>query len=485
MRKTLVALFICLLPAFAFAKIQLPKVLGDNMVLQQHAEVKLWGKSDSKKDIVIKTSWDDKTYKTKADGAGNWMVQVQTIEAGGPYTISFDDGDKLVLNDILLGEVWVCSGQSNMEFTIRGFIHQYTDGILGTLKQSVHYPNVRLFTVEKHSVATPQDDCKDGEWKQSSYENVLHFSAVAYYFGRMLNEALDVPVGVITTNWGGSRIETWMTEKSIQETPGINHQLAMSWEGDNSKPAALYNGMIHPIINYAAKGFIWYQGESNRDNYYDYKELMKSMINLWRAEWGDNEMPFYYVQLAPYNYDGPELRSLALTIEAQAQVLNELPHTGMASTTDIGHPTNIHPPKKQEVGERLAFLALANDYGVKGLPAASPMYESMEVKENKALLSFANMSHSASSFAIFSEEGVYPVLGFEIAGADQVFYPAKAQFVWGSNKIEVFADEVKTPVAVRYAFRNYPEANVQTTYGLPLVPFRTDSWEIPANEVFK
>lgn len=472
------------------AKVTFPKILCDNMVLKRNTEVNIWGKSTNKKEIRVKTSWNNKTYKGKTDSEGNWIIKVETGDAGGPYTITVDDGEEAFLNNILLGEVWICSGQSNMEFPVSGFINQPNNRSLETILESVRYPNIRMFTVERNSIDTPQEDCKGGSWLTSNYESVSSFSAVAYYFGRMLNEALDVPVGVITTNWGGSRIEAWMTKESIEELSTINQEIAFSGNRSESKASVLYNGMIHPLINYTAKGFIWYQGESNREYYFDYKELQKAQINLWRSLWKNEKMPFYFVQLAPYNYDGAEFRSLAMTIEAQTQVLAEVPYTGMASTTDLGHPSNIHPPKKKEVGQRLGFLALSNNYGVKGLPNDAPTFKSMEKSEKGLVLSFNNLAKTndamePNSLAGFSENGIRSVKGFEIAGEDQIFYPASARLMWWKNQIEVSSDKVPNPVAVRYAFKNFTEANVETTFGIPLVPFRTDTWEIPTNEIFK
>lgn len=474
----------------AFGKIELPLLVGDHMVLQRNTEVKLWGRSTVKKDVTITTSWNNKTYKVKTDKNGDWIATVSTGDAGGPYSITLSDGEELVLNDILLGEVWICSGQSNMEFPVCGFINQPNKGGLETILEAPKYPNIRMFAVLRNSVDEPQKDCKGGEWLTSNYQSVSSFSAVAYYFGQMLSDALDVPIGLITPNWGGSKIEAWMSEESIKNTVGINQELAFSGKGDESKPARLFNGMIYPLINYTAKGFIWYQGESNREAYFDYKELHKSMISLWRNLWGNDKMPFYMVQLAPYNYDGAEYRSLALTVEAQMQVIAEVPYTGIAATTDLGHPSNIHPPFKKEVGQRLAFLALNHDYNIKGLPFDAPTYKSLEVTDKGIMLSFNNLSTSGNamepnSLAGFNEKGVSAIKGFEVAGEDKKFYPAKARFIWWQNKIEVSADEVTNPVAVRYAFKNFPEANVVTTFGIPLLPFRTDNWTIPEDEIFK
>ena len=296
--------------------------------------------------------------------------------------MTLSDGEPLVLDNVLVGEVWVCSGQSNMEMPVSGFMFQPVEGAVDAIADAGMYPGIRMFTVPRVSSKTPLDDC-DAAWQTATPASVGQFSAVGYFFGRMLYKALGIPVGLITPNWGGSTIEAWMTVDAIDATPGIDHAVAKSGTYDNSIPQRLYNGMILPVCRYTAKGFIWYQGESNRRNWYDYKALQVSLVKLWRNAWGDAKMPFYYTQLAPYRYEGDTLRSLPLVIEAQYRALAEIPHSGIAATTDLGNPTCIHPARKREVGERLAFLALANDYGVTGLPAPAPVYKSMERDGNK------------------------------------------------------------------------------------------------------
>lgn len=458
------------------------------MVLQRNSKVNLWGEAVPNMKVTVIPSWNKKKYTTIADKDGMWKLQVETTVAGGPYCIEFSDGEKLNLQNILLGEVWICSGQSNMEMPVSGFYGQPCEGASNTILEAYQYSEIRLFTVERNSVSEPQKDCKGGEWLNSNPESVASFSAVGYYFGKWLNKMLGVPIGLITTNWGGSNIETWMTPESINAIDSINKVVAFSGENDNSKVAALYNGMVAPITNFTAKGFIWYQGESNLKNYYDYKKLQIAIVKLWREKWGNQLMPFYITQLAPYSYGGNNYRVLPLMIEAQYQAMKEISYCGIAATTDLGHSFCIHPPKKQEMGQRLAFLALNKDYGVKGLPADAPTYKSMEVINQRGILSFNNLSERnegpnvPNSLCEFDLSQVVAMKGFEIAGDDKIFYPAKARLIsW--NKIEVYAEEVPLPVAVRYAFHNFEEVNVSTTYGQPLVPFRTDKWEISKDEI--
>lgn len=467
-----------------FANLELPSILSSNMVLQQNAYVNLWGKTSPNSKVIIVTSWNNHRYTTSANEDGNWIVKVNTARAGGPYTIQFiSNGQEKVIENILLGEVWICGGQSNMEMPVTGFMQQPVENSIETLLNSSQYQHIRLFTVSKQSSELPLDDC-NSEWLISTPESVANFSAVGYFFGKTLAKVLNIPIGLITSNWGGSTIEAWMTRESIDQIEDINHELAHSGTAENSATQRLYNGMIAPICNYTAKGFIWYQGESNRKNWFDYKNLQIGLVDLWRKSWKDSKMSFYLTQLAPYQYEGNSYRSLALIIEAQHQAVKDIPYSGIAATTDLGNPTCIHPEKKYEVGLRLAFLALSNDYGIKGLPAPSPTFKSMSRESNKLILSFNNVSekyewNEPNSFKGYLPEGYATPRGFEIAGSDGVFYPAQGNYVWWENKIKIWSDEVTIPVAARYAFMNFcPEANVMTTVGQPLVPFRTDNWDV-------
>jgi sialate O-acetylesterase len=481
-RILLIALSFLLSATATSAKVTVPSVIGDGMVLQRNTQVALWGKAAPKSTVKITTSWNGEKYKTTTDSVGQWFVKVSTGDAGGPYSIKISDGEPLTIENVLLGEVWVCSGQSNMEMPICGFTYQPVEAAAKAVTDATQYPGIRMYTVPLLSSETPVGD-NPSAWQTSSPAAVSSFSAVAYFFGKQLYSQLGVPVGLINTSWGGSAIEAWMTVGSIDQTEGIDHKIAKSGTSPNSIPQRLYNGMIVPISNFTAKGFIWYQGESNRHNWFDYCELQASMVELWRKSWDNDTMPFYFTQLAPYNYEGKEKLSLPLTIEAQYQAAERIPHSGIAATTDIGNPVCIHPAQKQEVGVRLAYLALANDYGIEGLPAPAPTYNSMARDGAKIVLSFNNISgqngfKGRDSFVWYGPTDYVTLSGFEIAGEDRVFHPANANFKGWENKIEVSSPEVSEPVAVRYAFHNYaPEANVTTTMGQPLAPFRTDSWE--------
>ncbi len=482
-RIIVIPVILILFAASVSARVRVPSVIGDNMVLQRNTQAALWGGASAGSAVTVTTSWDGAKYKTKADSDGKWSVKVSTTDAGGPYSITISDGEALTIKNVMLGEVWICSGQSNMEMPVCGFMYQPVEGSVEAITGAAQYPGIRMFSLPQLSSETPVED-NPSSWKTSSPASVSSFSAAAYFFGRTLYSQLGVPIGLINTSWGGSIIEAWMTVDAIDAIEGIDHEVAKSGKYDNSIPQRLYNGMIAPVCNFTAKGFIWYQGESNRKNWFDYRELQVAMVELWRASWGNERMPFYFTQLAPYRYEGDELRSLPLIVEAQYQAMERIPHSGIAATTDLGNPVCIHPPHKQEVGERLAYLALANDYGIKGLPAPAPTYKSMERDGNKLVISFNNLSEKHSwndpdSFVGYGATDYIRPGGFEIAGADKVFHPAKANFKWWENKIEVSSADVPDPVAVRYAFRNYmPSADVRTTMGQPMAPFRTDDWEV-------
>ena len=490
MRKVLLLIAVLLgAVTLSRAEVKLPAVLGDNMVLQRDSQVNLWGWAKPRKVVKIKTSWNRERYRVRADADGKWLVKVVTTGAGGPYSITFSDGKKTRLENILLGEVWICSGQSNMEMPVQGFLGQPCLHATETMRQARLYPDIRLFTVARDSTDTPRDDCK-GEWLLSDPKSVGAFSAVGYYFGRCLNQYLGVPIGLITTNWGGTNIEAWMSPESNAKLGVDEEYTKNNWDEYYLPCSVLYNGMVVPIVNYTAKGFIWYQGESNRGNYKEYADMQAEMIRQWREAWGDENMPFYITQIAPYRYSGAEKRRSALLVENQIKATKMVPNCAMASTTDVGTYSLIHEPDKLSVGERLAWLALSRDYGIEGVPAEAPTYKSMEIKEGKAVISFNNLCEpndqsDPRSFNWLDDQGqvVRSVKGFEIAGADKKFHPAKARILWMDNQVEVWSDEVKEPVAVRYVFCNHSETNLKTTLGQPVAPFRTDDWEIPVEEI--
>lgn len=353
----LVAMLLAAAPVAA--RVKLPAVLGSNMVLQRNTEVNFWGGATPNSRVRVMPSWNGRSYETRADDAGRWALKVPTGEAGGPYTVTVSDGDPVVLENVLLGEVWICSGQSNMEMPVGGFLHQPVEGSAEAVAAAGDCPGIRMFTVPKVSSESPREDC-EAAWQCSTPASVRSFSAVGYFFGRMLCRVLDVPVGLITPNWGGSAIEAWMTVEAIDSTPGIDHALAKSGTYDNSIPQRLYNGMILPVCRFTAKGFIWYQGESNRRNWFDYEALQVSLVDLWRATWGDGRMPFYITQLAPYAYEGA-FAAFAAACRRGAVPCRRTARTCRRGGDDRSGNACMHPPRAQTRGGGAPGLAGAGE----------------------------------------------------------------------------------------------------------------------------
>jgi len=627
--------------------LKLPRILGDHMVLQQNSFTKIWGWADPRQEVKVTTSWNQKTYRVVADEKGNWTASISTGKAGGPYTVTIQADVTRVLEDILLGEVWICSGQSNMEWQLRR---------AETAEEEIplsDYPEIRLFTVEKHIAIRPNEDL-NGSWKLCSPETSGDFSAVAYFFGKMLHKELGVPVGLVNTSWGGTPSESWTSKEklstfgdfdreleelygtsdadmeqareeqlkietmvkeqgdfenpdnigfsdgwmnagfddsdwdlmpvpagwsSVEEigmlegviwmrrvisipdkwigkalsldlgpvdemdityingmevgtsrqisnwnvpryypvpaslvTSGELHlamrivntsaeggifghpeqlkiyptansdespvQLAGSWKYkvaykfpevpmvfDSHTPSVLYNGMLHPLKNMCLKGAIWYQGESNQTRAIQYRTIFPGMIDSWRDTWRQGDFPFYFVQIAPYNYGSgqtsPELR------EAQFLTLSKVKHTGMAVTMDIGNPEDIHPTNKRDVGKRLAIWALARDYEQK-LVYSGPLYREQTIEDGNIRVHF-----NYTGSGLVARDG--PLTHFEIAGEDQVYHPARA--IIDGETVLVSASEVDSPVAVRYGWSNIAEPNLFNNEGLPASSFCTDSWK--------
>jgi sialate O-acetylesterase len=456
-----------------YAEVKLPAIVSSNMVLQRNTDVVIWGWADKREKITIEASWLSEPLDIKADKDGNWNVQVATTDSKAPQTIQIKSKDSnIVLDNVLFGEVWLCSGQSNMQQPINGYNGQPTFGTLMATAKSRN-ANLRLFTVDRVGSKTPFDDVeKYTGWEQASPENVLSFSAVAYYFGQQLQEILDVPVGMIHTSWGGSSVQAWISNEMISKYQEVDLSEVDITQRTNHIPTALYNAMIHPLIPFSIKGALWYQGESNRNEPEEYKELFPAMVEDWRTRWGIGDFPFYYVQIAPFMYGGNDafdsVDNSAFIREAQLQCLDLIPNSAIAITMDIGDDYCIHPPKKKEVADRLLFNALNQTYEFSTIDYAGPMYESMEAKDSGLLLKFSN-----------AETGVFAydeLEGFEIAGEDKVFYPAKAT-ISGRMHVFVESEQVPSPVAVRYAWRNWIEGTLYDTNLLPASSFRTDNWE--------
>ncbi len=449
------------------AKVTLPKMFSDGMVMQRETTANVWGNAERSATVKVSPSWTKKTYTAKADSNGKWKVAIETPEAGGPYSITFNDGEKTVLNNILIGELWVCSGQSNMEMQMKGFKAQPVEGAI-TDGLNSRDPQLRLFTVKRNSKFEPVDTVS-GQWYEANTGSVREFSATAYYFGRMLRKVLDVPVGLITVAWGGSACEAWMTADWLKAFPDARiPKSPQDIKSKNRTPTVLYNGMMHPLVGMAMRGVIWYQGEDNVNRYKTYGDMLATMIRGWRGEWNIGDFPFYYCQIAPYDYSliNWDYNS-ALLREQQARVETIVPNTGMAVLMDAGLEYGIHPRKKRQAGERLALLALRNTYNIAGLPEFA-RYKDVEFKGDTAVISF-----DKSKEWVYFNNGTTSNL-FEIAGENKVFHPAKA---WTErNRVYLKSEKVSKPVAVRYAFKNWADGDLFCD-GLPVSSFRSDDWE--------
>ena len=460
-----IAAFILLFTLFKATGLDLPSLWSDHMVLQQKSDVLLWGTSKKGEHIDIITSWDSREYKTRAQPDGSWQLKVRTPSAGGPYQIEINADSSIILKDILIGEVWVCSGQSNMEMPMKGYASQPVLGSNDAILNSANN-NIRYFNVERKASLSKETDCK-GEWKISNPENVPEFSAVAYFFGKNLNKVMDVPIGLVHASWQGSPIDSWVdsiTLKSLSDEPIIDQA---SNTVNRRTPNALFNGMINPLLNYTIKGAIWYQGESDRCSPAKYQRFFPAMIRSWRSLWKSN-FSFYYVQIAPFRFK--EDCNMAWIREVQLKSMDIVDNTGMVVTMDIGDHDTVHPPDKQTVGNRLAYWALSETYDIAGIGYCGPIFKSMEIRKEIAELRFDYAENGFSSFG-------KTISGFEIAGEDRVFYPASASIAVKSNCIEVKSDSVSKPVAVRYCWQNYAEGTLYNTAGLPASPFRTDRWK--------
>lgn len=472
MRKRLIIIIQLISILTVFGEIKLPSIISDNMVLQQQADVLLWGEASPNESLILTTSWDKKEYQIKANSTGVWEVKVKTISAGGPYEISIvTKSEEKKLKNVLLGEVWLCGGQSNMDMGFRGLTNQPLYNAADEILDS-NYPNLRLYRVKRDFNLEPQKDCR-GDWKISDTESAEIFSAVGFLFGRQLHKQLNVPVGMITCTWGGSKVEAWMSKERLEKFMDTK----LPWEVDarnaNRTPAVLFNAMVKPIAGYNIKGCIFYQGEANVTNPDGYAKLFPAMVDEWRTLWKNN-FPFYYVQLAPFPYTNMGWNSNGTEVakfrEAQHKAMKNIPNSGMITLTDVGDEYSIHAPDKVTVAKRLLYWAYANVYNKKGFEFSGPVYKSVELQKGQMSVFFDNAKYGLSSYG-------KELVGFEIAGTDQVFYPAKAILQRDPTKVVLTCDKVQSPVAVRYCFKNYSYGNLYNNYGIAAYPFRTDNWE--------
>jgi len=473
MKRLLCSLLFILLVKSMSGAVALPSVLSDHMVLQQFSWVYLWGRADPGESMTIVTGWNNKSASVRADPSGHWAVRMFSGGPGGPYTITITATNKVEIKDVMVGEVWICSGQSNMEYTIKnlGGWQYFPD--LKKRADTSHLQRIRLCTIKKQVSQLPSDTCS-AEWLPADTTSLLNFSATALYFGLEIYKQFHVPIGLIVSAWGGTPAEAWTPLEYLKYTPGlsyyVNHPNNPSW--DASAPSVLFNGMINPLRNYTIKGFIWYQGEANRYDADLYGNLIPAMIRSWRQYFKQPELPFFFVQIAPYDYHDYEEASGFLR-EAQEKALS-VENTGMAVTLDIGNLKDIHPKNKQEVGRRLSMMAIAKAYNQTFLRSWSgPAYWFSRIERDKIQVYFKN-----SDFVYGRSDNI---TGFRIAGSDGVFKPASAVIM--GNSVMVSSKEVPQPAYVRYAFLNTDTASLFDRWGLPAGSFRTDSLHVNFREV--
>jgi sialate O-acetylesterase len=485
------------------ADVKLPAMFTDHAVLQRGMPVPVWGWAEPGEEVHVAIA--GQTHKTKADDKGNWQVMLKPLSVGEPLKLVVEGKNRLEVKDILVGEVWLCSGQSNMELPLVAVMD--SDLEISAAK----HPQIRLVRVKEPGSQIPVEDF-DGAWQVCSPETVGGFSAVGYFFGRELHDQLGVPIGLVDDSWGGSACEAWIRRDRMEGDPQYDGLLKKSdesfknfddakWNADwaewkkqaadarqagkpapprpklvnnpalgNQRPANLYHGRLEPVMPYAIRGAIWYQGESNAGRAYQYREMFPLMIRSWREDWKEGDFPFYWVQLADFMAEKPEPGDSAWAElrEAQTMTQDKLPDTGEAVIIDLGEASDIHPKKKLEVGRRLARWALARDYGQK-IECQSPRYASMEKQGDKIVLKFKDVGGGLRAVDNAALQG------FAIAGEDRKWHWAEAKIV-KPDQIEVSSKEVMEPVAVRYAWADNPVCNVYSTSLLPLTPFRTDDW---------
>ena len=497
----------------ARADVTLPHLLSDHMVLQRDCAIPVWGWAEPGEEVTVLIGKSE--ARTTTGATGSWRVDLPAMAAGGPHELTIRGRNTILLSDILIGEVWLCSGQSNMEMGIEVVENGKEEAA------AADFPGIRLFEVARNPRGEPQDDVA-GQWLVCSPESIVEgdwggFSAVAYFFGRELHRELEVPIGLIDSCWGGTRIEPWTPPAGFRAVPAVSHFADEIAEKDREykedlpgrleaierwieatrdslangrrlpddpwwprhptasaeSPSGLYNGMIHPLLPFAIKGALWYQGESNvhaRDGM-AYFEKMKALIGGWRAAWGCGEFPFYFVQIAPFNYDwhAPGIDPLEVPRIWEAQTASlALANTGMIVTTDIANLRDIHPGNKQEVGRRLSLLALRNEYGRGEVVYSGPLFRDVSVESGKMRIQF---DHAQGGLKSRDDK---PLTWIQIAGEDQQFVDAEAEI--DGQTLLVWSDAVENPVAVRFGWNMLAEPNLANAAGLPASPFRSDSW---------
>ena len=458
------------------AKVRPASMITDNMVLQQNANGRIYGTADPGSTVTVTPSWDGKAYTTTTDRTGEWSLAVKT-PAGSftPYTITLSDGEPLTINNVLIGEVWLASGQSNMQMPLKGFPGCCTLGGYDEIASaSDEAGKVRFFTVPLTQSYTPLDTVA-ASWTVPSPDTAPEYSALAWHFAKRMSDVLNVPVGIVSAAYGGAKVESWTPRDMLEKYPDVSlDPKDIEPIVHYHRPMLMYNAMFNPIKNYTYNGIIWYQGCSNVATYDTYAERLAAMVKRWRDDIGIGDIPFYAVEIAPYEYGDPTEKGKApLLREAQWKAVGIIPHSAMISTNDLVEPYerfNIHPADKAAVGKRLCDLALNKTYGKKQFPVESPRYKSHRFMDGAAWVAIDSPS-----------DGIcrnYMIEGFEVAGADRVFHPADSVWLhWQTNEMVVSSKNVPDPVAVRYGWRDFLPGNLHAGNYLPLIPFRTDDWE--------
>ncbi len=477
---------------YAVADVTLPNIFGNSMVLQRDIQNPVWGKASPGEQVTV--SIDTQKHAATADQAGAWRVVLEPMSVGTPKELVVAGKNEIRITDVLVGEVWICSGQSNMQWSVNN------SNDFALEQAAAKFPEIRMINFPQVGTQEPVWSHERSKWAVCTPESVGSFSAVGYFFARQLHQTLDVPIGMINNAWGGSACEAWVNRdvlaKDAQFAPMLDRWSSMEQrlevlsakaelndkekaERDNLKkqmtgnqrPANIYNGVLSSHIGYGIKGAIWYQGESNAGRAYQYRELFPLMISNWRSDWGQGDFPFYWVQLADFMVEKSEPADSAWAElrEAQTMTMAKLPHTGQAVIIDIGEGKDIHPRNKVDVGKRLARWALANEYGL-NIPFRSPEYKSLEVTGNTAVVTFDFVGKGWRPF------DVKEPIGFAVAGEDKKFVNAEAK-VLPDGRIEVSAASVASPVSVRYGWADNPICNLYSLDDLPLTPFRTDDWQ--------
>lgn len=468
------ALALLLVTMGVSAKVRLPHILGDGMILQQNSDVRLWGWGRPGATVRVTTSWQKNMATVRVGSNGKFMLTVHTPKAGyKPLSITFDDGEKTTLHNVLSGEVWVCAGQSNMEMPMKGFSNCPVEGYQQEMITAAQYNGIRYVKIPPVMRMKPMDDA-DCSWRTISPKTIGDCSAVGYFFAKTVTQALRIPVGLILANKGGTRVESWLdeanlkahTQESLDSMTNVHR-----FKYDYHRPLVWGNGIFAPILNYTVKGILFYQGCSNvGDKGNSYSERLKLLVEQWRRDFRLGELPFYFVQIAPYYYGNVNGLDGALLREQQFRAQRMIPNSELVCTNDLVKPwetKQIHPMMKKQVGQRLAFIALNRNYGMDYIMYKSPQFKDLRISNDTCYVRLANDYDAISRYE--------DMQGFEVAGEDRVFHKADAYY-FGGQGIAITCPEVKKPVAVRYAFRNFLTGNVANGAGLPLFPFRTDNW---------